>query len=228
MATGNIKHYLGCGLLEDRPGSMDLAPGALGIYHAVDTGQEWLWVENARWELRSSGGEGIPDAPSDGKTYGRKDATWEEVASGGTGNVTGPASSVADRIAVFNGITGKQIKDGGYTIAQLRALALISPDNTQTDAAYMLVLADAFKLVAMNSAEANAITVPPHGAVPFPVGSRIDLSQDGVGQTTIVPGTGVIIRTPETLKIRKRWGKATLIKRATDLWDLEGNLEAAP
>jgi len=103
-----------------------------------------------------------------------------------------------------------------------------TPENVQTGTTYTLVLADAFKMVAMNNAAANTLTVPPNSSVAFPVGTRIDLSQDGAGQTTIAAGSGVTIRTPETLKIRKRYGKATLIKRATDTWDLEGNLEAAP
>lgn len=113
-------------------------------------------------------------------------------------------------------------------LAQLRAYANRSPENVQTGTAYTLVLADAFKLVAMNNAAANVLTVPPNSAVPFPVGTRVDLSQDGAGQTTIVAGPGVTIRTPETLVLRKQWSKATLINRATDTWDLEGNLEAAP
>jgi hypothetical protein len=37
--------------------------------------------------------------------------------SGGSGDVVGPASSTADRIATFDGITGKLIKDGGASIA---------------------------------------------------------------------------------------------------------------
>jgi hypothetical protein len=37
----------------------------------------------------------------------------------GSGNVTGPAGAVADRIAVYNGTTGTIIKDGGVTIAGL-------------------------------------------------------------------------------------------------------------
>ena len=37
----------------------------------------------------------------------------------GAGDVSGPASAVADRIAVYNGTTGKVIKDGGKTIAEL-------------------------------------------------------------------------------------------------------------
>lgn len=39
----------------------------------------------------------------------------------GTGNVVGPSSSVNDRIAVFNGTTGKLIADGGSTIADIVA-----------------------------------------------------------------------------------------------------------
>ncbi|PRH82640.1 hypothetical protein [Arenimonas caeni] len=114
------------------------------------------------------------------------------------------------------------------TLALLRAYALRSPENVQTGTSYTLVLADAFKLVAMDNATANTVTVPPNSSVAFPLGTRIDLSQDGAGQTTIVADTGVTIRTPETLKLRKQRAKATLIKRGADTWDLEGNLEAAP
>lgn len=114
------------------------------------------------------------------------------------------------------------------TLALLRAYALRSPENVQTGTSYTLVLADAFKLVTMSNAAANTLTVPPNSSAAFPVGTRIDVGQDAAGQTTIVAGSGVTIRTPETLKLRKQWAKATLIKRATDTWDLEGNLEAAP
>jgi hypothetical protein len=43
---------------------------------------------------------------------------WGDGGSG-AGDVTGPASSVADNIATFDGITGEVIKDGGSTIAQV-------------------------------------------------------------------------------------------------------------
>lgn len=42
-----------------------------------------------------------------------------DLAGGGSGDVVGPASATADRIAVFDGGTGKLIKDGGLTIANL-------------------------------------------------------------------------------------------------------------
>lgn len=43
------------------------------------------------------------------------------VSSLGGGDVDGPASAVDDNIAVFDGVTGKLIKDGGMTIAQIIA-----------------------------------------------------------------------------------------------------------
>jgi hypothetical protein len=48
-----------------------------------------------------------------------------QLPSGGgaSGDVVGPASAVADRIATYNGTTGKLIKDGGFTIAELATLA---------------------------------------------------------------------------------------------------------
>ena len=152
-------------------------------------GGQQHYFDGTDWII--GGGDGIPDAPSDGKLYGRQDAAWAEVPSGGG-------------------------QDTGYATI-----------NAQTGTAYTLVLADAGALVTMSNADANTLTVPPDSAVAFPVGNRVDIGQDGAGQTTVAAGSGVTIRTPETLKIRKRWGKATLIKRATDTWDLEGNLEEA-
>jgi hypothetical protein len=49
---------------------------------------------------------------------------WEtySVAGGGTGDVVGPAVAVDSDIALFDGITGKLLKDSGLTIAQLVAM----------------------------------------------------------------------------------------------------------
>ena len=50
---------------------------------------------------------------------------------GGSGDVVGPAGAVADRIAVFNGTTGKLIKDGGQTIAGLPGATAVRYDTAQ-------------------------------------------------------------------------------------------------
>lgn len=103
----------------------------------------------------------------------------------------------------------------------------IVPINLQSGTGYVLAAADVGKLVCMSNASPNTLTVPLASSVPFPVGARVDLSQDGTGQTTIAKASpSIVINTPETLKLRKRFAKATLINRGPDVWDLEGNLEA--
>jgi len=59
--------------------------------------------------------------------YAREDHVHPAAAGGGgSGDVVGPASAVADRIATFNGTTGKIIKDGGALIADLATVAAIT------------------------------------------------------------------------------------------------------
>lgn len=48
----------------------------------------------------------------------------DNITSVGTGDVVGPASAIDDDIAVYDGTTGKLIKDGGYTIADLLLTAV--------------------------------------------------------------------------------------------------------
>ena len=98
--------------------------------------------------------------------------------------------------------------------------------NRQT-ASYTLVAGDANKMVEMNVATANNLTVPLNSSVPFATGTIIDVVQYGAGQTTIVATGGVTIRSANNwLKINARYGAATLVKIATDEWYLFGNLNA--
>lgn len=99
--------------------------------------------------------------------------------------------------------------------------------NTQTGTTYTLVLSDKGKVVERNNAAANTLTVPPNSSVAFPVSSWIDLRQMGAGQTTIAAGAGVTIRSNGAkLKLTGQYAGATLTKRATDEWTIDGNLSA--
>lgn len=100
-----------------------------------------------------------------------------------------------------------------------------SAQNNQT-ASYTLVLGDKGKLVTMAVAGANNLTVPPNSSVAFPVLSRIDLIQTGAGQTTFVQGAGVTINATPGLKCRAQNSGASLVKTATDTWQLTGDLAA--
>lgn len=98
------------------------------------------------------------------------------------------------------------------------------PVNNESGS-YSLVLGDAGGYVRIASATAVNLTVPTNAAVPFPVGTVIQLRQAGGGQITVVPGSGVAVNTAETLKLRKEGSSASLIKVAADEWDLTGDLE---
>lgn len=58
---------------------------------------------------------------------------WTVVQANIDGAVTGPTSAVTDRVAVFNGTTGKIIKDSGYTIATSVPSGAKFTDTTYSD-----------------------------------------------------------------------------------------------
>jgi hypothetical protein len=98
--------------------------------------------------------------------------------------------------------------------------------NRQT-ASYTLVLSDADKLVEMNVATANDLTIPLNSSVAFPTGTQILLAQYGAGQTTIVPTSGVTVRSNGAkLKLNVQYSGATLIKIAENEWYCFGDLSS--
>jgi hypothetical protein len=103
--------------------------------------------------------------------------------------------------------------------------ALVFATNAQT-ASYSLLLVDRNKIVEINSASANTLTVPLNSSIPFPIGTQITILQTGAGQTTITATGGVTINATPGLKLRAQWSSASLIKRATDTWVAIGDLSA--
>jgi hypothetical protein len=96
--------------------------------------------------------------------------------------------------------------------------------NRQT-ASYTLVLSDADKLVEMNVASANNLTVPLNSSVAYPTGTQILLAQYGAGQTTVVATSGVTIRSNGAkLKLNAQYSGATLVKIAENEWYLFGDI----
>jgi len=142
------------------------------------------------------------------------------VANGGTG-ITSFGTGVATFLgtpssANFASMISDEIGTGNVLLSDMATSA-------QT-ASYILVLADKAKVVEMNVASANNLTVPTNSSVAFPTGTQIHIVQTGSGQTTVVAAGGVTINSATTLKLRARWSAATLIKRDTDTWVLVGDL----
>jgi len=119
------------------------------------------------------------------------------------------SSSVADHVADHN---------------ELHTFHNLVPANRQTGS-YQLVLGDVGKVIEMNVAGANNLTVPPNATVAFPTGTAIELFQYGAGQTTVVAGGGVTIRSSGgKLKLTGQYSAASLRKIATDEWVLVGDI----
>ena len=104
----------------------------------------------------------------------------------------------------------------------------IIPINSQTGTAYTLSLTDKGYCVEMNNASANTLTIPPNSSVAFAVGTTLLIRQMGIGNTTVSAGSGVTIRNPHlTLKLAKQYATASLHKRGTDEWCVDGNMAEA-
>lgn len=123
------------------------------------------------------------------------------LASDGSGKVA-VSSVTSTELGYLSGVTSAV-----QTQVDTKTAKLITT-NRQT-ASYTLVLSDADKLVEMNVATANNLTIP---ASVFSAGTQILLAQYGAGQTTIVAGSGMTIRSNGgKLKLNVQYSGATLV-----------------
>lgn len=130
------------------------------------------------------------------------------------------ATTTSTEIGYVNGVTSAI-----QTQIDTKSAKLITA-NRQT-ASYTLVIGDADKLVEMNVATANNLTIPLDATVAYSIGTQILLAQYGAGQTTVVATSGVTIRSSGgKLKLNAQYSGATLIKIATNEWYLFGDIAA--
>ena len=122
-------------------------------------------------------------------------------------------------------IISKSDGSGGYDTKYLTGAELRQIELNKEGTSYTLVLADLNRLVEMENGSANNLTIPPNSSVAFPVGSQILISQLGAGQTTVVPGSGVTLRSSGgKTKLSAQYAMGSLIKRGTDEWYLAGDI----
>ncbi len=149
------------------------------------TGKPAVIAEGAtQAEARTAIGAGtsnLADAPSDGKTYGRKDATWVESLNLGTTSTTALAGDTI-------------IPSGGNTSLNVGYLNI--PQNPQS-AAYTCVLADAGKHILHPAADTTArtFTIPANASVPYPIGTAITfVNQSGTSGVVTIAITSDTMR----------------------------------
>lgn len=99
--------------------------------------------------------------------------------------------------------------------------------ESRITASLTLAETDAGKYLRVSDATGCVVNVPLNDTVNIPVGALIHFRQSGAGQLTFTPEGGVTITTSETLLTRKQNSTVSLLKIATDIWDLTGDLELA-
>lgn len=159
MASGRLADYLGKGDAADRPATLTLHPEAIGFYYADDTG-EWSAWDGAQWlEDIMAGGGGIPDAPSDGSLYGRKDGDWEVVPA---------ASNEITIITESSAFTAVPATHSG------RHRLILSGGNVTFDVAETYAAGNVFNIVATATLDllTTGVTLTP------PAGGTLELAAD--------------------------------------------------
>jgi len=132
--------------------------------------------------------------------------------------VSGPAGDVT--------LTGVQTLTNKTLTAPIITLGI----NAQTGTTYTVLAADAANLITANNSSAQTYSIPTNATTAFAIGTQINIIQIGTGQvtvqaansgTTTVLSTGATAATPKT---RTRYSAMTLVKAATDLWYVMGDI----
>ena len=106
-----------------------------------------------------------------------------------------------------------------------RATSNNSSFNAQVGTSYTPVLSDMGLTITCSNVSPITLTVPPNSSVAFPIGTNIDVIQDGPGKLTIAPGAGVTINSVNGNKVLAgQYCGATLRKESTNTWYLLGAL----
>ena len=147
---------------------------------------------------------------------------WSLMALAGAGDVVGPASSTDSVLAVYDGTTGKLLKNSTMAISNVGYIG--SPQVSGGATAYTLALADAGDHVYFTGGSTATLTVPTNASVAFPTGTTILVLNNNSGNLTI-SGAGVTFQLANGATGNRTVatkGMASLLKVATDTWWVTG------
>ena len=81
------------------------------------------------------------------------------------------------------------------------------------------------KMVTMDNAAANTVTLPSNASLAYPIGTEIHFQQLGAGATTVAIDTDTLnVNANLTLTLNGQYAVATALKMTATTWTLFGNL----
>lgn len=90
---------------------------------------------------------------------------------------------------------------------------------------YDFILTDVGKYISMSYGSACTMTIPTNSSVAFPIGTTIQIEQEGAGQIQILGASGVTINSEGgKTKTSGQYATCFIIKKDTNIWTLAGNL----
>jgi hypothetical protein len=147
-------------------------------------------------------------------------------ATASVGDVVGPASATDNVLAVFDGATGKLLKNSAITAnGAAGSVGFIgAPQQSGGASAYTAVLADQGKHIIFTGGSTATLTIPTNATVAFPTGTAILVVNDNSGNLTI-SGAGVTFQLANGATGNRTVatkGLATCLKTGTDTWYVSG------
>lgn len=213
------------------------------IYIALDTNLTYRWGGTSYVEISPSLALGETSASAYRGDRGKIAYDHSQLTSGNPHNVTksdvGLSNVVNSDTTTTANITDSSNKRF-VTDAQLTVIGNTSGTNTgdqdlsgyatknitldRKTASYTLVAGDNGKMIEMNVASANTLTID---ASIFSTGNQILISQYGAGQTTITAGAGVTLRSSGgKLKTSAQYSLVTIIAISSTEFYVAGDLTA--
>lgn len=190
------------------------------IYLAIDTNLAYRWGGTSYVEISPSLALGETSSSAYRGDRGKIAYDHSQLTSGNPHNVT--KSDVGLSNVDNTSDANKPISSATQTALDNKSDKNITL-NRQT-ASYTLVAGDNGKMIEMNVASANTLTI---NASIFSVGNQFLVSQYGAGQTTITAGAGVTLRSSGgKLKTSAQYAVATIIAISSTEFYVAGDLTA--
>lgn len=190
------------------------------VHGPKKTGEIWITAAGI-WEVKQDFTSAT--APTGNTAY------WELIfAGGGTSYTDNQAKDAAAASIVAGTHSGIQFSYNAATKAlSAEVTGIPSPDLAirNMTASGSIELTDRGNAIETNISVANSITIPHSDTLAFPIGTQIIIHQGGVGQTEIVPASGVILRERyNRTKSSGQFANITIYQKTLNVWAIMGEL----